>query len=397
MFELPNSPFFGNLSLSEVYEFYDFPRLFTCANKSGQHFLVLSTFDDIDSFEWLYLPISTNRLALVLSGKTALRDAFLHAEDGYLLKVSESEFDDTVISHIFPEQIPSVDLPAPGARLNLKSTPLNQGLGPIDAHIAATASFRETYNLHLYPPGTERPELSSRALGNLLIDVQEMVDALGQRCRGEPTLKGAIAAEILHETRLDACQIFDGSFGLQLKGHQLADLFGKSLLNESFAELLNLFSIGADEDLISNKLHSLKGRVASKYRKLLKDLVSIGSPLKIEWGSPSSESGGEVAIDRETLFSAYEIVSKIEIEMSEEISFDGELLGMDVKTKHYRVSENATGSEYSGRVLDESILVESSNIHGRYHFTIKKLLEVNSASGSERTRWVLIGLQPIEK
>ena len=397
MLNLPSSPYLGTLEIDRVYEYFDFPRLFSASNKTGGSFLVVSTFDDGDQFEWLYLPISRDRLATVSSGKVTLRQAFTLPEEGYLFKVITDFKGTGTVDHVFPEQILDEDLPSPGAKLSppVEAERAPYGLGAVNAEVAAFASRRETYNLHLYPPGMTAPELSSRALGNLLVDIQDLVDAIGQSHSGEATSKGVIPADILKQTRLDACQIFEASFGLQLKGNQSPDLLNTSLLGMALSELMTLFQIGADEDRVSKKLHELKGRVASKYRKLLKDLVSMRSPLKVEWASPIAGLGGTTMIDQQTIFAAYNVVSKISVAMAEEVSFRGELVGLDVSKQRFRVRDLETSAEYAGPVVGEGVLAGRSSVPGYYIVTLLKQEELNDMSGQMRTKWSLVDLEPI--
>lgn len=399
MLSLPCSPYLGQLKIDRVYEYYDFPRLFSASNKTGASFLVVSTFDDGEQFDWLYLPISRDRLATVSSGKVTLHQAFIQPEEGYLFKVSTDVNGQGAVAHILPQQIPGEDLPSPDAKLSppeeIGRKPY--GLGLTDARAAALASRRETYNLHLYPSGMTSPELSSRALGNLLVDIQDLVDSIGQSRSGEATSKGVIPAEILKQTRLDACQIFEASFGLQLKGHQSPDLLNTSILGMALSELMTLFEIGADEDKVSNKLHDLKGRVASKYRKLLKDLVAMQSPLKVEWASPVEGLGRTATIDQQTLIATYSVVSRISVAMEEEVTFLGELMGLDVSTQRFRVRDLETSVEYAGPVAGETIISGQSSIRGHYRVTLLKQEELNAVSGQMRTKWSLVDLAQITK
>ncbi|WP_236383994.1 DUF6575 domain-containing protein, partial [Pseudomonas marginalis] len=87
MLSLPVSTQLGELTFFEVFEFFDFPRLFTCRNRSGSFFLVVSTYDDGERFEWLYLPIYIDRINTLIDRRMNLNQAFLLPEDGYLAKV----------------------------------------------------------------------------------------------------------------------------------------------------------------------------------------------------------------------------------------------------------------------------------------------------------------------
>jgi len=296
-----------------------------------------------------------------------------------------------------PEQIKSEDLPDSEAYLVSKEK-IPVGLGAVDAQEAAIGSRRETYNLHFYPWGMQLPELDAMALGAILMSFQELANALGQYCKGEVTLEGAIPADILEATKFRATQIFEGSFGIQLKSKSMNDLFYSSLASDVLLELTNLLESRDNEDNISNKLHSLKGRVASKYRRFLKEVTKLDSPLKIQWGSPNSERGNVLSISRQELKNAYTLVNKIDVDMSESVVFKAELLGLDVETKRYRVKHIPNNEHYTGKISEESLQqVAHSEINGIYEVTLKKVIETNSSSGAEITKWVLVKLNVANK
>ncbi len=393
MFNLPQDTILGELKLVNTFQFFDIPRIFSCRNKSGTQYLALSTFDDYDIFEWLYLPISNDRISSIASKKITLREAFELPEDGYLFHVESSFEGKAKVEYKLPEQISDEDLPKVGAYLQTDSL-YTVGFGAIDATEAATSSRRETFNIHLYPTDSQLPEFEIKGFGTMLTSFQDLVDSLGQYCEGEPTLKGAIAANILSSTKFKATQIFDGSFGVQLKSDSSSDLFDKLLASDAIMELMNLLETGDNEDFISNKLHELQGRVASKYKAFLKSLTKLDTPLKVDWGSPNIERGKSLKINKDTILNAYKAVSKIDIDMSEDVVFKAELLGLDVKTKRYRVRHLSENEDYSGKISEESINeVEHSEINGIYEVTLKKVIETNSSSGAEYTKWLLCGLK----
>lgn len=87
MFELPNQTPMGELEIYEIFEFFDFPRLFSAKSKTGALFLGLSIFDDYDTFEWLYISISSDRIKMLIEQKMCLYTAFKNPENKYLFKV----------------------------------------------------------------------------------------------------------------------------------------------------------------------------------------------------------------------------------------------------------------------------------------------------------------------
>lgn len=392
MFKLPKNTILGILQLESTYQFYDIPRLFTCTNRSGCQFLVLSTNDDYEDFEWLYLPISSDRLSSLVSQELPLKKAFISPEDGYLYHVKSNFSGKAKVSHILPEQIDEIDLPENGVFLEvIEKRPI--GLGLVDAKLAAIGTQRETFNFHFYPWDTQLPEMDARHLGDILTSFQELANALGQYCDGEVTLKGAIPAEIIEASKFRATQIFEGSFGIQLKSKSCSDLFKNSLASDVLLELINLLNSRDKDDNISNKLHELQGRVASKYRRFLKEIVKLNSPMRIDWGSPSEGRGKSIKLSKDELKSAFHIVSKIDTDMSDSVTFRSELLGLDVATKRYRVKHLAEEEVYFGKISEESIdRVSHSEINGIYNVTLKKIVETNSSSGAEFTKWLLIDL-----
>lgn len=394
MIKLPRNTILGELSLFETYKFYDIPRLFSCNNRSGTTFLVLSTFDDGEEFEWLYLPISSDRLASLLDKKIDLRTCFVSPEDAYLLKVVSDFEGKAKTNYVFPEEIDDEDLPELNVFLEYNAKH-HHIPGAIDAKEAAIRSMRETYNFHLYPSDTQLPELDLDQLGSIITSFQELAHAIGQYCEGTPTLKGPIPTSIIDQTKFRATQIFSGSFGLQIKAKSNADLFGNSLSSDVLLELTNLLSILDNEDALSNKLHQLHGRVASKYRTFIKELKRTQSPLRVDWGSPNSDRGTSLYIEQRVIESIHTIVSKIDIDMSESVTFRAELLGLDVETRRYRVRHLEDNEIYSGNIANEAFgQVQHSEINAHYFITVKQIIETNSLSGTENIKWLMTGIKP---
>lgn len=123
MSNLPHGTLLGELTINHVLEYYDFPRLFTCQNKTGQMYIAVSVFDDDDQSHWIYLPISSIRLKSVLSGGIRLKDAFKNPEDGLLVTVSLfASGQNPHLDFVPPEQIPDDDLPDEDYRLLSRPT-----------------------------------------------------------------------------------------------------------------------------------------------------------------------------------------------------------------------------------------------------------------------------------
>lgn len=395
MSDLPRGTILGELRLGRVLEYYDFPRLFVCQSATGQNYVAVSTFDDDEEFHWLYLPVSSLRLDSVMRGGISLRESFHAPEGGYLVRVisygSERRPD---VSFVLPEQVPEDDLPSTDYSIALDppQPSIDTSLSPQQV---ASATRRETFDYRIYPDLPNLHEVPARKLGGILTSTQELLDALGQASQGEPTVRGAIPADLLQKTRVNVSHSFPGSFGVQFRSAQFSDLLGHSVLAAAVRELANLLLAQDSADMLSNKLHSLRGRVASKYRRLLKELADINSGIDLNWGSVESGGGGRFHLTAAQVRSAYAIVDRIDIAMAEEVTVTGKLVGFNSRTKRYEILSGDDGRTYAGRLADDARLEVANPAIGQfYEADIRMLVETQSSSGDELIRWVLVRLGP---
>ena len=393
MSDLPSGTFLGHLSVGHVLEYYDFPRLFTCRSVTGQNYVAISTFDDESESHWIYLPVSSLRLESMLRGGIGLRQGFQHPEGGYLVRLVSHRADRTHdASYILPEQVAADDLPSPDYSIAL-SEQASEPDTSLTAQQVATATRRETFDYRIYPDQPTSHEVPARKLGGILTSTQELVDALGQAAQGAPTVRGPIPAELLQQTRVNVSHSFRGSFGVQFRSSQFSDLLDESVLAAAIRELTNLLQAEDSEDLLSNKLHALKGRVASKYRRLLKELADIDSGIALDWGSVSTLGGGQYRLTAAQVKSAYAIVDRIDIAMAQEITVSGKLIGFNSRTQRYEILSSDDGRKYAGKVSDEArIDVQNPAIGQFYEADLRMLVETQSTSGDELIRWVLVRL-----
>lgn len=395
MSDLPKGTILGELRLGRVLAYYDFPRLFVCQSATGQNYVAVSTFDDDEEFHWLYLPVSSLRLDSVMRGGISLRESFQAPEGGYLVRVVSYEGERRPeVSYVLPEQVPEDDLPSVDYSIALDSpqSTMDTSLSPQQV---ASATRRETFDYRIYPDQPSQHEVPARKLGGILTSTQELIDALGQASQGDPTVRGPLAADLLQKTRVNVSHSFSGSFGVQFRSAQFSDLLGNSVLAAAVRELANLLLAQDSEDLLSNKLHLLRGRVASKYRRLLKELADIDSGIDLDWGSVEPSGGGRFHLTAAQVRSAYAIVDRIDIAMAEEITVTGKLVGFNSRTKRYEILSGDDGRTYAGRLADDARLEVANPAIGQfYEADIRMLVETQSSSGDELIRWVLVRLGP---
>jgi hypothetical protein len=115
----------GLLELRDVLIYYDFPRLFTCANEYGQLYVAIFTGEARNSYSWVYAGISSKRLETLTSGKLDVKDAFTQPESGSVLLVTISPSGDSVVPAL-PSVVSDTVLPKQGRRLKNTSTEKNR-------------------------------------------------------------------------------------------------------------------------------------------------------------------------------------------------------------------------------------------------------------------------------
>ena len=183
---LPKRTCLGELEIIEVFDFFDFPRLFSCHNKTGQIFFALSVEDDIDKAMFIYTPISLGRYRLLVSGSLSIRDAIRLAEDSFVFNVEFTSSGETA-EMISCSEIPDVWLPEE-SEVIISSESAIPYQNVQSATDYAYSTLRETINFALKLPKNST-QVAARILGDFLGSFQELIDAIAQACVGEPPLK----------------------------------------------------------------------------------------------------------------------------------------------------------------------------------------------------------------
>ena len=390
---LPTRTCLGELEVIKVFDFFDFPRLFSCRNKAGQIFLALSVEESANTAIFLYTAISLDRYRLLISGDLRIRDVIRLAEDNFVFNVEFTPSGETA-SMISCSEIPDNWLPHESEVIMTSkiATPYQIVQSAADC---AHSSLRETICFALKLPRNST-QVAARILGDFLATFQELIDAIAQACAGEPTLRGSIPKTILDKSGFYVLNTYPSSFGIQLIADNQVDLFSDSLAGEAAEELFRLINAKADETLLRDILQTLKGRAASKYRSFLEALLDSEGDLEASWGSPKANRGGESLMSRQDMQGAYHIVSVFEQEVGELIQIQGTLFNLHVRTRSFEVRDLKDGKIYAGKLSEEAPeSINHATLSENYTATLRRLTEVKSVSGEERDKWLLIDLASI--
>jgi hypothetical protein len=391
---LPHLTEYGELQIEEVFDFYDYPRLFLAKNILGHSLLFLSVQELAAAHVWLVVPVSLRRKTSLLSGHLDLRTAFLKPE---LVVYTSHTFNngEPRVAPIVPEQIPEDWLPALGEQLVSPSSVLGRSSRHITAQDTLEMAVQERRAISnlILKTQSQMVEAPARVVGNLLKTTQDLVDALGQVVRRSITSRGAISPAILEQTQINASALFAGSFGLQLKAWRSNDLADYSLAEEALELFYGLLAAGPDEDRLSNLLHAYEGRVAGRFRALLEALDDANVDFQFELAKPIGAEIRAIQITNSQVLRTISIVTRLNEEMEEEFDLDALVVGLNLRTRVFEATDSQSSDRYIGKI-DPQILeqVSGAEIGRRYRIKLRKIIDVVSATGEERTKWILVGM-----
>ncbi|MDX2241973.1 MAG: DUF6575 domain-containing protein [Leptolyngbyaceae cyanobacterium bins.302] len=392
---LPQETILGKLEILEVYEFYDKPCLFSCRNVAGQIFLAIWIDETSYSDSWLYVPTSLRRLQQIITGGMELKSAFLEAEDGFVFEVIIAHDEgSTDILRISCDNLDEDKLPAPGEFLSCQSQIVTSLVEKKNAKHSAIQLRRAVLNLAFSFPGMNVMQASAVDLGNLLQSTQYLIDALGQFRAGQPTVKGSIPNRIIQQTKLAVAGTFVSSFGIEMVAFEQPDLWGNSLVEEAIEAFLQLIKIGKDSERLREFLLDAQPRAASRYRIFLEKIILAKAKVRAEWGSFNQDKGDSAELLLADAKIVLGIVSQVEAEKPKQYEVEGELVGVNKRTKSFEIWEvKGEKKKYSGRILDSALsIAETATLSEIYTATIKEVTEV-SLTGEEKTKYQLATLK----
>ncbi len=388
---LPEDTYLGHLQITDVYAYYDGPRLFAATNSANRMFLALSVEETKDMSRWLFSPLSKRRLQSLVNGDLELRSAFVLAEDSYVYDVSVGPHEDHVVA-IKATDISPEDLPNPGEFLLGDST-LALLEGTQVAHVHAAQRHRETLRLALRPHHISGTEAPSWLVGQVLVSVQELVSAIGQAIAGVATTRGRINPDILKATELRAVGSFAGSFGVELVAAESPDPFGGSLMADSLAALDSLLDAGANESRLADSLDKLRVRAASKYVSFISLLVDSETDMTFDWGSTANGRGSFRKLNAEFLFTVSHALSLSDISTKTTYMVTGTLIGLNTRTGWFEIEDQVNGDRIIGRAdKDRFNFDQEFTITGNYCATVEETVDVSGVTGKETITRLLVEL-----
>lgn len=334
---LPPTSSLGKLEIVEIYEYYDYPLLFSCKNTTGSIFLAVQIEESSEKEVWLLVNMSQERFFQIRSGGIDLYDAFKLAETGstYKLTVNRQTMELEAESSIKVENLTADQLPMQGEKIELQTN-----TAPIfDANLQQKAirENRELIAFELDFKDINKTEAPASIVGEILSAVQELVNAVGQAWLGRQTERGKIPGSICQQTEMRVQGLAASSFVIELAAAEYSGLL-ESLLAEALNEFVILLNSSNDPEKLKEKLALLETRATSKYLHFLKSIQGRINTTKVFWASPKNKSG-EAQLSKEQVNNAIQAIQFSVDQSTEELSVVGILVSGDIDSGTFEIRE----------------------------------------------------------
>lgn len=377
----------------EAYERPGKPQLYACRNAAGQTYLVVLADEAEAGKTWLIVPVSGARFEQVRSGGIDLHTAFAQAEDGYVHRVvvPKRRASPAQVRSFPVEKLSDADLPPRDELLAVPSQTLAAAANLDELKARALQTAREHVALRLALPDARQAEVPMELLAAVLQAFHKLMAAVAASLR-EAT--GATARG--PAPQLNVLAFGRGSLGVELTSSTAVNLFGESAAGQALDQILDLLEIGDDGDRLQVKLAELQPRVAVGYALWLRALAGQVARITVDWASPKEGRTRSATLAGEQLLRTVAVVERIELQPPETLVFRGQLIGANLRGKHFEIwaVQDGKTKRFRGRITDGSRRVIIGAELGRYYrVTLTKSLAINYATGIAESKYDLIKLE----
>ncbi len=376
-----------DLTPTEVFDYYDEPRFYSCHDKVGQVFLVY-WIDETDNYDsWLYLRVSPERYSSLKSGNISIAKVLSTPEEGFAFVVNNygTHFSAEEISskNIEPDWLPPID-----RYLNLHESALPSKTLPektLSAVEIARRSDREVIDLafgKLY----NGYEMGCGKLGKLLDSFQNVIYAFscGKEFDGR-----RVPEKIKFNNEFLATGLFASSFGIRLQSKG-SNVFSDNETTNAIETLAHLISTLEYPEAMSAELHHLSILARSRFKHLLRVLVDSEVSIKTDWGSPSGRT-------LQSQVSIHEIVRALrKLEETDDattrvVERPANLVGVDVESDFFALKIES--NEIIKGKLSKSISNRQFDVPCRIIAKLEESCVIDPLTDKEKWSYVLVDFE----
>lgn len=396
---LPQSTALGRLTITEIFEFYDGPRLFTCESATGQKYLTTWAEEADEHDLWLYVPLSNDRLNIVRSGGMTVRRALLSAEDHvFVVKTPFDEQDgDEVMLITSGSELDMEWLPDEDYSLDLETATAPPASESHELAQKAQREARSILRLEINPSTSKRTAAPTRDVGNLLVLTQNLLDNVGYSIMSDGDdvgERGQIPATSRFETSSEVIGLSAASFVIDVASTRFASIFD-STFEKSTDRIIEVLGTAADSAALTEKIRGLNKRAAKSFRKFVKHLSTLDGPATFVSASQNAQY-------KQADLSTDEIASLLARlnylapdEEQEPITGQFRLFRGDVDNGTFGAEDRATGASFTGYVDEQALpgLVKAP-LGNDYEMTIAVTSVTDEMTNDKQFTYRLLQITP---
>ena len=361
------------ISIERIFVYYDIPQVFVAKDAVGVRYLCLYI-DSSDTYDaYVGVQISSDRMYELFAGKVDLREAYVHPEIVEYCVIHHTndlrvvDITTSIDEQYLPEEgfFVTVDLDdtIDGEMMRLNKPLLHVGL--VDDCSAPRADVK----------------VLSRVLGEL--------DGLySSTCArlGVPTKDRGLVAFIASAA----------SYNIHMYADVEPDLFGKTKVDDVFAQMDLLFHHASDENL--NPLTIVEGTELSHFKSLIRILNKNGLSMKYKYLSTQIDAPlVSHHIESRRINALAERIALIELPDVERVVLDGYFARVDAtRTGLWTfVVEDEIGEieTITGKVMDIDILTGVVMKSVRYRITCEKKISRGEGREQDKNNYTLMELR----
>lgn len=375
----------SNLTPWEIFDVYDGPRFYSCKSKVGQIYLVYWVEEVEDSDQWLYIKVSQDRYYSLVKGRISIRACYEFPEEGFAYLVSVRGRNDFSIVPTFVEQFDSDWLPDENEYLELDSRSTLLPTKLLDVQQAAVAGSRQVLDL-AFETHTNSYEMAAETLGKILTSTQNYLYA--SACPKDVDVR-RIAESVKDANKMMVTGLFASSFGVRLQSNN-GDLFGESSHSQNLEQFIDILSSLNKPSEMILRIKSVNLLARSRFRIMLKDLVSGGLSIKAEWSDPFGGFGSSY-LGLESLKSSLCLLDGGGSPDTDTVSYNRvRLVGVDVENDFFAIVTDS-GELLKGK-LDRSLDSYQFSVPSIVNVTIEETCTINPVTDKERWSYILISV-----
>jgi len=383
----------GRLTIYEVYEEFDGPRLFACRSDGGRWFIAFWAGQIEASARWLLAPMTIQRWSKLRIGQIPLRKALTEADGGHVWEVVVSDAGVPSATAVPVNELEEEDLPTKDAALD--ESPVLVAPGSLAA--GSVSSRRDELIFSLDMPPEHPHAIECEYLGSSLLRFQSAIRAFG--AGPSSSAYGRLARRAERGFTLLAQVPLAGSFEVHLVSQETSGLVNSPTPTSCAIDaFMKLWSFATSDEVVA-ALHGVGPKAAVRFSWFIESLAKAKANVTIQW---LSTSGGLTMRARSalSLSDLSYVLAKEEKGAVERYSLIGTMVGLDVKSSRFHFIDEKDHS-YRGvidvRLAQEASTGKSVRIPSSVQATIEEHLVLTMATGEESADYVLIDVVTTDK